>query len=151
MTYYYIYVGIPLDHIFFTYANYGTNPPIDKTPDQLLSIQQTGQCIYYVALCIMQFFNLLSSRTRYASFFKHNPFFGKTRNLSILYGILVSAFVGLFITLIPWFNSVFKTQPVPVQYVCPALGLGAALFLFDELRKFYIRRFPNSFLAKIAW
>ena len=31
---------------------------------QLSSINQTGQCIYYVALCIMQCFNLLTTRTR---------------------------------------------------------------------------------------
>ncbi len=115
------------------------------------TVLETGQCIYYVALCIMQFFNLLSTRTRYASFFTHNPFFGKGKNLTILYGIIFSSCVGLFITLVPWFNSIFKTHPVPIQYVCPALGFGATLFLLDELRKYFIRRYPNSFLAKMAW
>lgn len=99
----------------------------------------------------MQFFNLLSSRTRYASFFTHNPFFGKSRNLTILYGIIFSSFVGLFITLVPWFNAIFKTRPVPIQYVLPALGLGAGLFLLDEIRKLIVRRHPYSLLAKMAW
>ncbi|CAF1356247.1 unnamed protein product [Rotaria magnacalcarata] len=99
----------------------------------------------------MQFFNLLSSRTRYVSFFNHNPLFGKARNLTIPCGILFSTSVGLVLTLIPWFNSVFKTHPVPVRFVCPAIGFGAALFLLDELRKFLVRRYPNSFLAKMAW
>jgi sodium/potassium-transporting ATPase subunit alpha len=140
-----------LNSIFFTYANYGTDPPIDKTNDELQSIQQTGQCIYYVALCVMQMFNLLTTRTRYVSFFSHNPFFGKARNWTILIGVVFSTCVGLLITLVPWFNSVFKTAPVPVKYICPALGFGAGLFLFDEIRKFLVRRYPKSFLAKMAW
>ena len=96
-------------------------------------------------------FNLLSTRTRYISFFKHNPFFGKARNLTIIIGVIFSTAVGLLITLVPWFNSVFKTAPVPVKYVCPALAFGIGLFIFDEIRKLLVRRYPNSFLAKMAW
>ena len=144
-------LGISLNQIFFTYADYTNNPPANKTVDDLALIQQNGQCIYYVALCIMQFFNLLSSRTRYVSFFQHNPFYGKGKNLTVIFGILFSTCVGLVITLIPWLNNVFKTHPVPVRFVCPALGFGTALFLLDELRKYLVRRFPNSFLAKMAW
>ncbi|CAM4799784.1 unnamed protein product [Rotaria magnacalcarata] len=140
-----------LDWKLLFHAYMVVDPYIPKSPDDLLLIQQNGQCIYYVALCIMQFFNLLSSRTRYVSFFNHNPLFGKARNLTIPCGILFSTSVGLVLTLIPWFNSVFKTHPVPVRFVCPAIGFGAALFLLDELRKFLVRRYPNSFLAKMAW
>jgi sodium/potassium-transporting ATPase subunit alpha len=147
----FLFTGIPLNSIFFTYANYGIDPPLNKTNDELLYIQETGQCIYYVALCVMQMFNLLSTRTRHVSFFQHNPFFGKARNWTILIGIVFSSTVGLFITRVPWFNSMFKTQPVPVKYVCPALGFGVALFVFDEIRKFLVRRYPKSFVAKMAW
>ncbi|CAF1039319.1 unnamed protein product [Adineta ricciae] len=148
---YYSAQNIPLSSIFFTYGDYGTNPPINKTTDELTIIQQNGQCIYYVALCVMQMFNLLTTRTRHVSFFQHNPFYGKARNWTILIGIIFSATVGLILTLVPWFNSVFKTEPVEVKYVCPAIGFGAALFIFDEIRKFFVRRYPKSFLAKMAW
>ncbi|CAF1022502.1 unnamed protein product [Adineta steineri] len=148
---YYSSQGIPLNSIFFTYANYGTNPPIAKTPEELLIIQQTGQSIYYVALCVMQMFNLLATRTRHVSFFNHNPFFGKGRNWTILLGILFSAIVGIIVTRVPWFNSMFKTEPVSIKYICPALAFGIVLFLFDEIRKYLVRRYPKSFLAKMAW
>lgn len=147
----FLFTDIPLNRTFFTYVNYGIDPPINKTNDELLHIQQTGQCIYYLALCVMQMFNLLATRTRYVSFFNHNPFCGKARNWTIILGIIFSISIGLLITLIPWFNSMFYTQPVPVKYVCPALGFGAALFIFDEIRKLLVRRYPNSFLAKMAW
>ncbi|CAF0847481.1 unnamed protein product [Didymodactylos carnosus] len=143
--------GIPLSSIFLTYNSYGKNPPINYTTDELTTINESGQSIYYVALCIMQFFNLMSSRTRYASFFTHNPFFGKGRNLTVLCGIVASTTVALVVTLVPWFNTQFKTVPVQVKYVMPALGFGALLFTLDELRKFYIRKYPKSILAKIAW
>ncbi|UJR18712.1 hypothetical protein I4U23_005619 [Adineta vaga] len=148
---YYASQDIPVSSIFFTYANFGTDPPINKTRDELTSILQTGQSIYYVDLCIMQMFNLIWTRTRYVSFFKHNPLFGKARNLTLCIGVVFSTSVGLLITLVPWFNSVFKTKPVPVKYICPALGFGLSLFIFDEVRKFLMRRYPKSCLAKMAW
>ncbi|CAF1216379.1 unnamed protein product [Adineta steineri] len=148
---YYSSQGIPLNSIFFTYANYSKNPPIAKTPEELLIIQQTGQSIYYVALCVMQMFNLLATRTRHISFFNHNPFFGKGRNWTILLGILFSTIVCVIVVRVPWFNSMFKTEPVSIKYICPALAFGVALFLFDEIRKYLVRRYPKSFLAKMAW
>ncbi|CAF1653529.1 unnamed protein product, partial [Didymodactylos carnosus] len=73
------------------------------------------------------------------------------RNLTVLCGIVASTTVALVVTLVPWFNTQFKTVPVQVKYVMPALGFGALLFTLDELRKFYIRKYPKSILAKIAW
>ncbi|CAF4347591.1 unnamed protein product, partial [Didymodactylos carnosus] len=42
--------GIPLSSIFLTYNSYGTNLPINYTTDKLTTINENGQCIYYVAL-----------------------------------------------------------------------------------------------------
>jgi len=32
-----------------------------------------------------------------------------------------------------------------------ALGFAMGLVLYDETRKFFVRRYPKSFLGRIAW
>ncbi|UJR28029.1 hypothetical protein I4U23_009288 [Adineta vaga] len=143
--------GIPLSMIFFKFNHFEEQFSVEKQ-QQLASINQTGQCIYYVALCIMQCFNLLTTRTRYASFFTHNPFWSRhSRNLWLIVGIIASTLTCVLVTQVPFMQHQFKTERVPILYVLPALGFGSLMFIMDELRKLYIRRYPNCWLERIAW
>lgn len=65
--------------------------------------------------------------------------------------MIISAAVQLLITQVKWFNDVFQTGPVPMKYVMPTLGFGMLWLIIDELRKLCVRKFPRSFVAKIAW
>ena len=97
---------------------------------------ETGQCIYYVALCIMQCFNLLTTRTRYASFFTHNPFWSRrSRNLWLIVGIIASALTCVLVTEVPFIQRQFKTERVPLLYVLPAFAFGLLMFAMDETEK----------------
>ncbi|CAF0900433.1 unnamed protein product [Adineta ricciae] len=143
--------GIPLSMIFFKFNHFEEQFSPEKQK-QLTTINQTGQCIYYVALCIMQCFNLLTTRTRYASFFTHNPFWSRhSRNLWLIVGIIASTLTCILITQVPFMQHQFKTERVPILYVLPALGFGTFMFIIDELRKLYIRRNPGCWLEHIAW
>ncbi len=81
--------GYPLNELFLSFNNFGTSGPdlADNDPGQLAADLATSQGVYYVALVILQFFNLFSSRTQYESFFSHNPFYGKGQNLYLFLGI----------------------------------------------------------------
>ena len=143
--------GIPLSKILGKYNHFESQFSVDKQ-QQLTSINQTGQCIYYVALCIMQCFNLLTTRTRYASFFTHNPFWSRhSRNLWLIVGIIASAVTCVLVTEVPFIQHHFKTEHVPILYVLPAFGFGLLMFMMDELRKLYIRRNPGCCLEHLAW
>jgi sodium/potassium-transporting ATPase subunit alpha len=143
--------NISLSMILFKFNHFEEQFSLDKQ-QQLTKINQTGQCIYYVALCIMQCFNLLTTRTRYASFFTHNPFWSRhSRNLWLILGIIASALTCLLVTEVPFIQHQFKTEHVPILYVLPAFGFGVLMFIIDELRKLYIRRNPGCWLEHIAW
>lgn len=142
---------IPLSMIFFKYNHFQGQFSVEKQ-QRLETINQTGQCIYYVALCIMQCFNLLTTRTRYASFFTHNPFWSRhSRNCWLLLGIFASILTCVLVTEVPFIQKHFKTTRVPILYVLPAVGFGLFMFIIDELRKLYIRRNPGCWLEHIAW
>jgi sodium/potassium-transporting ATPase subunit alpha len=146
-----------------------------KTQDELNNLLNTGQTVFFVTLVLMQFGNLHSIRTRHLSWFQQNPFKKETRNLYVctrppffffffvsvlggsnflfqLFGAMCISTILLIIAVyIPGFNSLFLTAPVPAEFWFLPFAYGLALFTIDEARKWFIRRYPNSFLAYIAW
>jgi sodium/potassium-transporting ATPase subunit alpha len=150
--YYWIDNGVPFYSFMFTYENFGVNPVTPYSVDQLTGpMTGVAQSVYYCSVCLFQFFNYFATRTRYASILEHNPFWGRGRNWYVFIAMTISVGIQLIITKIVWINNTFGTGPVPVKYVLPTLGFGALWLLTDELRKLCVRKFPRSFLAKIAW
>jgi sodium/potassium-transporting ATPase subunit alpha len=149
--YYWIDNGVPFYSFMFTYENFGINPSTPYTIDQLTTMTYVAQSVYYCSVCLFQFFNYFATRTRYTSIFEHNPFWGKGRNLYVFGAMIISIGIQLIVTRVGWFNDVFSTGPVPPKYIMPTLGFGMLWLIIDELRKLCIRKFPRSFIAKIAW
>ena len=149
--YYWIDMGVPFYSFMFTYENFGVQPPTPYTQDQLASMMYVAASVYYCSVCLFQFFNYFATRTRYTSIIEHNPVWGKGRNWYVFGAMAISAGIQIVITQIGWFNRVFGTGRVPAKYVMPTLGFGMLWLLIDEARKWFIRKYPRSFLAKIAW
>ncbi|CAF1046094.1 unnamed protein product [Rotaria sordida] len=149
--YYWIDNDVPFYSFMFTYEKFGIDPVTPYSIEQLTKMTYVSQSIYYCSLCLFQFFNYFATRTRYASILEHNPFWGKGRNWYVFGAMSISVGIQILITKVKWFNRIFHTAPVPVKYVMPTLGFGMLWLIIDELRKYLIRKFPNSFLAKIAW
>ncbi|CAF1491785.1 unnamed protein product, partial [Rotaria sp. Silwood1] len=149
--YYWIDKGVPFYSFMFTFEKFGTDPLTPYTTDELLLMTNTAQSVYYCSMCLFQFFNFFATRTRYLSILQHNPVWGKGQNLYIFGAMLISIGIQLLLTQIGWFNRVFGTGPVPVKYVMPTLGFGMLWLIIDELRKLYVRKYPRSFIARIAW
>ena len=123
----------------------------DISPADQVSINLTAQAIYYVALITMNWFQMMATRTRYASIFQHNPVYGPGQNLWLFVSMGVGVGFAVFVLNVSWFQTTFGTSSVPVKYVLPAIGFGALLLTMDELRKWWIRHHPQGFLARIAW
>lgn len=149
--YYWIDNGVPFFSFVFTFENFLNNNQTDYTPAELTQMLYVSQSIYYTSLCIFQFFNFLATRTRYSSIFQQNPIWGPTKNLYAIGAMVISVGIVLIFTQITWFNQVFTTAPIPVKYITPTFAFGMLLLVIDELRKLCIRKFPNSFIAQLAW
>jgi sodium/potassium-transporting ATPase subunit alpha len=117
----------------------------------------------------MQFGNLLATRTRRLSIFQSNPFnpHGPSRNFWIPPAMLASLGFLFFFSYIPFFQKTFLTrvsifcsrvtesrlikQGVPVEHIFIPFAFALALLFLDETRKYFVRRYPKGFLARIAW
>jgi len=65
--------------------------------------------------------------------------------------IIFAMVIAIFFLYVPKFHSVLSTAIVPVECWFLPFGFGMGLLLFDETRKFLVRKFPRSTIAKMAW
>lgn len=121
-------------------------------PEFLQSVENRASSIYFVTLVIMQFFNLMATRTRYLSVFQHPPIFNKnTSNKLQIVAIVFALGVIFFFNYIPWFQQILLTATIPVEYFFLPVAFGAFLLCFDELRKLIVRTYPKSIIGRLAW
>jgi sodium/potassium-transporting ATPase subunit alpha len=156
---YYQSEGLYANCVFFAFTWENGDPyscshdsqMVTLSEEQQVSINLTAQAVYYVALVTINWFQMMATRTRYASIFQHNPIYGRGQNLWLFVSMGVGVGLTVFVLNVGWFNATFGTSSAPVKYVLPAIGFGALLLTFDELRKWWIRHHPNGFWARIAW
>ena len=132
------YAKIPPSGLFMCFGNWGDgyyNYPIDQLNEYLY----TGQSIYFMCLIICQFGNLLSTRTFDRSFFQSNPFWGKSRNLTMLLAVAISFGFAIALLYLPFCNDALQTRPIPAEFYGYGIGFSIIIFIFDEFRK-YLKR-----------
>ncbi|KAF9487492.1 P-type ATPase-like protein [Pleurotus eryngii] len=138
--------GVPFSALWLKYGNY------DGDPDLILELTNRAQSIYFFNLVLMQWFNLLASRTRRLSLFQQNPLGGpKTRNYFIFPAMLAALGFACFFSYVPWFQKVFLTRGIRAEYFFLPMAYGVGILFIDESRKWVNRQYPRGFLARIAW
>jgi len=138
--------GVPFSKLWLQYGGYDVDPAV------ISELTNKAQSIYFFNLVMMQWFNLLSTRTRRLSLFQQNPIGGpKTRNLFLFPAMLAALGLGCFFSYVPAIQRVFLTRGIKAQYFFLPLAYGCVVLFLDESRKWWNRRYPKSFLAKMAW
>lgn len=74
-----------------------------------------------------------------------------TINWYLLPAIIFALLIAIFFLYVPSFHNVLNTAVVPVQYWFLPMAFGMVILLLDEGRKWVVRHYPKSFVAKIAW
>ncbi|CAI6080103.1 unnamed protein product [Clonostachys chloroleuca] len=139
--------GIPFYKLWFGYG-----PPADIDLDYYTQKVNEASSIYFVNLVVMQWFNLMATRTRRLSIFQHPPLFNKaTQNWYLFPAILFSLAMAILWLYIPQLQPVLGTTGVPVEHWFFPFAFGLFTLALDEARKFAIQKWPRGWLAKAAW
>jgi sodium/potassium-transporting ATPase subunit alpha len=94
----------------------------------------------------------MATRTRRLSILQHPPLFRRsTRNFFLFPAILFALVVAVIFLYIPKLQSVLSTTSVPAVHYFLPMAFGMGLLLLDEARKWAVRTYPKSILAKITW
>lgn len=91
-------------------------------------------------------------RTRRWSLFQQPPIFNRqTQNLKLFPAILFALGMAMLWLYIPALQPIIGSAPVPVEHWFFPFAFGLFLLLLDEARKFFVRKYPQGWLAKAAW
>ncbi|KAG2186399.1 hypothetical protein INT43_002837, partial [Umbelopsis isabellina] len=148
--YMYKYAGIPLHRLAYCYENWADGF-MGYSIGELNNFVNVGQSIYFVTLVMLQLFgNLFASRTRRLSVLQKNPFWGPSRNLRIPIAMCISIAIVVIVLYVPFFNNVFQTARIPIEFWFIPIPLAIGMLVMDEIRKLICRTYPRSIIAKIA-
>ncbi|EFR00901.1 hypothetical protein MGYG_03904 [Nannizzia gypsea CBS 118893] len=140
--------GIPFNAMLLKFGK--LDPQYD--PAYVAEISNKASSIYFVNLVILQFFNLLATRTRRLSIFQQPPIFNKqTQNPLLFVAMLFSLMIIFIFCYIPGIQNTVATTTVPVEHFFLPLAFGLGLLLLDETRKYFVRQYPKGLLAKLSW
>ncbi|KAJ6489874.1 hypothetical protein C8R45DRAFT_1062204 [Mycena sanguinolenta] len=138
--------GVPFSALWRKYGTSTVDPAL------LAELTNRAQSLYFFNLVIMQWFNLLSTRTRRLSQFQQNPAGSSTtRNIYIFPAMLMALALACFFSYVPWFQKIFLTRGISVEFFFLPMTYGTVLLFLDETRKWWNRGHPRSWLAQIAW
>ncbi|ODA76999.1 hypothetical protein RJ55_07516 [Drechmeria coniospora] len=140
--------GIAFSDLWFSFGKI----PDNVTPEYYSQKLTEASSIYFVTLVVMQWFNLMATRTRRLSIFQHPPLFNKeTQNLYLFPAILFSLLMAFLWLYPPAIQKVIVTSGVPVEYWFLPFAFGIYIILMDEARRYWVRRYPKGCVAKAAW
>jgi sodium/potassium-transporting ATPase subunit alpha len=108
--------GIPFSSLWMSFGDIKVNGvPVD--PDHYQNTFYEAQSTYFVTLVLMQWANLLSTRTRRLSIIQQPPIGSRqTRNLYIFGAMCFTLSVLVLFIFLPFFHNVFHTRSVAVEY-----------------------------------
>lgn len=134
----YCFVGIPMlvcanSMAFRVFSQYGLpfsslwmsfGRAENQNPSLFANALYHAQTTYFVTLVLMQWGNLLMTRTRRLSIFQQPPIGPQTtRNLYIFMAMGFTISCLMLFVFVPFFNNVFHTRSVAVEYWFIRIGL----------------------------
>ncbi|KAI2804010.1 Sodium/potassium-transporting ATPase subunit alpha-4 [Blomia tropicalis] len=126
--------------------NKTTHEPIyvNTTYEERLHIGQKAQSAYFCGIIIAQCIDVIVSKTRRVSLFKHGMS-NWVLNLSIVFEFALAA----MLIYTPWMQDILQTRSVQLiswLWTLPTIGV---MLTLEELRKLIIRSFPHSTIGKL--
>lgn len=153
VTYFYVMAihGFFWDTLLFSrkkWENRYVNDLVDSygqewTYDERMILSRKCYSAFFVCVVITQAADLLICKTRRLSLFQQGM-----SNWVLNCGIVFSAIMTAIIICCPYVNTLFKMHPIEWYIFIPALPFGLFIILFDEVRKYCIRKSPGGWVFR---
>jgi sodium/potassium-transporting ATPase subunit alpha len=142
--------GVPFSDII---VKYGAGAVQTRDPDYFAEVLNQATSVYFWTLISLQWWNVMSIRTRRLSLAQQPPAFNeRTQNLWIFPALVFSVVAGVIVSYPAALQRIFLTRGIDGMYIGISIACGLGLFLVDEVRKLAVRTWPRAiFPAGIAW
>ncbi|KAM8926977.1 potassium-transporting ATPase alpha chain 2 [Pelodytes ibericus] len=114
------------------------------TYSQRQFLEWTCYTAFFISVVMLQVADLLIRKTRRNSLFQQGIF----NNKYLLFGLASQILIGAFLSYCPGMPYALKFTPLRVQYWFVSIAFFFLTFIFDEIRKLFIRRYPGSWWDK---
>lgn len=105
------------------------------TPTQASEALRYAQTAFFASIVVAQAFSVFACKTRVLSLFEHG-----LNNLAIIGAVFVEFVVALTIIYLPSLRAGFAVRPLQLHHWIPALPFGALILVYDEMRKWLVRK-----------
>lgn len=102
-----------------------------------------AQTAYFCSIVVVQWADLLICKTRRLSLFQQGM-----KNKVLIFGLCFETVLAALLVYVPPFNLVFGTRPLRFIHWLPAIPFSILIFVYDELRKLWIRTHPGGFIER---
>ncbi|KAK0408292.1 hypothetical protein QR680_003871 [Steinernema hermaphroditum] len=148
--------GIGLFDLFFSaqdYFRYHAVGNFTTASGQVFSeaeqidIRDQAASSYYLTMVMSQAYHVWMCMTRRTSIFKHG-----INNIVTVYAVIIEILLVVIFIYVPGVRFVMGSSPPPYQVWFFSLGVGLCMWVFNETRKYWIRKSPqNKFVRLVKW
>eukprot|EP01096_Ripella_sp_DP13-Kostka_P016065 TRINITY_DN770_c0_g1_i1.p1 TRINITY_DN770_c0_g1~~TRINITY_DN770_c0_g1_i1.p1 ORF type:complete len:1051 (-),score=455.74 TRINITY_DN770_c0_g1_i1:24-3176(-) len=113
------------------------------TYDERINANMNANTAVFVAIVIMQWGNVIACKTRFLSLFQQGM-----RNKMLTLGMMFNFFIIIIVTYCPGIDVILGSRPLHPRHLLPAIPFSIALVCYDEMRKFFIRKYPGGWVER---
>lgn len=106
-------------------------------------LEYTCHTAFFVSIVVVQWADLIICKTRRNSIFHQGM-----RNWALNFGLVFETALACFLSYTPGMDKGLRMFPLKFVWWFPALPFMLTIFIYDEARRFYLRRNPGGWLER---
>ncbi|XP_074593049.1 sodium/potassium-transporting ATPase subunit alpha-like isoform X2 [Brevipalpus obovatus] len=106
-------------------------------------LEYTCHTAFFIAIVIVQWTDLIVCKTRRNSLYHQGM-----RNHALNFGLFFETALAAFLSYTPGMDVLLKLYPIKLSWWFPAMPFMIVIFIYDEARKYIIRRKPGGFVER---
>nr|XP_003230846.2 PREDICTED: sodium/potassium-transporting ATPase subunit alpha-2 [Anolis carolinensis] len=113
------------------------------TYEQRKVVEFTCHTAFFASIVVVQWADLIICKTRRNSVFQQGM-----KNKILIFGLLEETALAAFLSYCPGMGVALRMYPLKVTWWFCALPYSLLIFIYDEVRKLLLRRYPGGWVEK---
>ena len=114
--------------------------------EQRKKLEYTCHTAFFMAIVQVQWADLIISKTRKVSIFEQGM-----KNHFLNFGLFFETALAAFLMYCPGTEVALRLYALSPYYWIPALPFSLIIWIFDECRRIFIRKYPDGFVASVTY
>nr|AFU25689.1 Na+,K+ ATPase alpha-subunit 1A [Oncopeltus fasciatus]CAH1755606.1 Na,K-ATPase alpha 1A [Oncopeltus fasciatus] len=107
------------------------------------ALEFTCHTAFFITIVIVQWADLIISKTRRNSIIHQGM-----RNWALNFGLVFETVLAAFLSYCPGMDKGLQMYPLKFVWWLPGLPFMIVIFIYDEVRKYYLRRYPGGWIER---